>query len=85
MQIIDVRSKKEYTVGHIESANHLFLGTLIDNLDKVSTRKTVVIYCQSGDRASIAYSLLRSAGFESLKNYAGGINDWLANGNTISR
>jgi len=40
----------------------------------------VVIHCQSGERASIAYSLLRKNGFDKVKNYSGGMKEWLEKG-----
>lgn len=80
VQLIDVRGISEYNDGHIEGADSLFVGTLQDNLDKISRDKEVIIYCQSGDRAAIAYSILRRNGFRKVKNYAGGMKDWMANG-----
>ena len=80
VQIVDVRGLTEYQDGHIEGAEHIFVGTLQDNLDKISKDKQVVIHCQSGDRAAIAYSLLRKNGFDNVKNYSGGMKEWLANG-----
>ncbi|MFN0290403.1 MBL fold metallo-hydrolase [Pedobacter helvus] len=80
VQIVDVRGKTEYEAGHIEGAEHVFLGTLQDNLDKISKDKQVVIHCQSGDRAAIAYSILRRNGFDEVKNFSGGMKEWLANG-----
>lgn len=79
-QIVDVRNLNEYSSGHIEGASHVFVGTLLDNLNKIERDKTVVIHCQSGDRAAIAYSLLRRNGFEHVKVYFGGMKEWLSNG-----
>lgn len=81
VQLVDVRNTTEYNAGHVKGADHVFVGTLQDNLDKISKNKQVVIYCQSGDRATLAYSLLRKNGFEDVKNYSGGMKDWLAKGN----
>lgn len=84
VQIVDVRGLTEYNNGHIEGAVHVFVGTLQDNLDKISKDKQVVIHCQGGDRAAIAYSILRRNGFDTIKNYSGGMKEWVANqGKTI--
>ena len=80
VQIVDVRGLTEYNDGHIEGAEHIFVGTLQDSLDKISKDKQLVIHCQSGDRATIAYSILRKNGFDRVKNYSGGMKEWLANG-----
>ena len=76
IQIVDVRGKTEFDEGHIEGAENIFVGTLPDNLYKMNKDKPVVIHCQSGDRAIIAYSILRKNGFTNVKNYAGGMKEW---------
>lgn len=83
VQIVDVRGLSEYETGHIEGAEHVFVGTLQDHLDKISKDQQVVIHCQSGDRAAIAYSILRKNGFDNVKNYSGGMKEWLEKGNTV--
>ncbi|WP_439483781.1 MBL fold metallo-hydrolase [Cyclobacterium plantarum] len=79
VQVIDVRGASEYKKGHIEGAKNLFVGKLDQNLDKVSRDKPVIVHCQSGGRAAIAYSLLRANGFDNVSNYAGGWEDWSSN------
>lgn len=81
VQIVDVRGKSEFYSGHIETADHVFLGTLGENLDKISKDKQVVVHCQAGDRSAIAYSILKRNGFDNVKNYLGGYKEWSANGN----
>jgi hydroxyacylglutathione hydrolase len=81
VQVVDVRNTTEYSEGHVNGADHVFVGTLSDNLDKISKDKQVVIHCQSGDRAAIAYSVLRKNGFDNIKNYSGGMKEWLEKGN----
>lgn len=78
VQIVDVRGSSEYEAGHIEGADHVFVGILQDNLDKISKEKQVVIHCQAGDRAAIAYSILAKNGFDNIKNFSGGMKEWLA-------
>src|SRR5690606_24483543 len=48
IQIVDVRAATEYEAGHIPGADHVFLGTLLENLNKVDKDKEVIIHCQSG-------------------------------------
>jgi hydroxyacylglutathione hydrolase len=76
VQVIDVRGAAEFKKGHIDGADNLFVGKLDKNLDNVSKDKPVVVHCQSGGRAAIAYSLLRANGFDNVSNYAGGWEDW---------
>ena len=79
-QIIDLRGDAEYKAGHIKGAKHVFVGTILENTDKINKNKDVVIHCQGGDRASIAYSLLAKAGFTNITNYSPGMNEWVAKG-----
>lgn len=84
VQLIDVRGQSEYKAGHIQGAEHIFVGTLQDNLERISRENQIVIYCQAGDRSAIAASLLSRNGYTNIKNYTGGMQDWLAhNQNTI--
>lgn len=80
IQIVDVRGTNEYNVGHIKGSDHVFLGTIEENLNKISRDKQVVIHCQSGDRSSIAYSVLIKNGFENVVNYSGGMKEWVEKG-----
>src|SRR5690554_2362989 len=76
-QIVDVRGLTEYQTYQVEGADHVFVGTLPDNLDKFSKDKQIVIHCQSGDRATIAQSLLAKYGFKNVKNYSAGMKEWM--------
>ena len=76
-QIVDVRGAIEYEEGHVKGADHVFVGTLQDNLDKIDKDKQVIIHCQAGDRSTIAYSLLKRNGFDKVKNYSGGMKEFL--------
>lgn len=78
VQIVDVRGAAEYEAFHVDGAENVFLGTLTDNLDKISKDKQVVIHCQSGDRATVAQSLLARNGFKNVKNYSAGMKEWTA-------
>lgn len=76
-QIVDVRGYSEYDAYHVEGADNVFVGTLPDNLDKFSKDKQIIIHCQSGDRATIAQSLLAKHGFKNVKNYSAGMKEWI--------
>ncbi len=83
VQLIDLRGAAEYNSGHIAKAENVFVGTLADNLDKVSKEKKVIIYCQSGDRATIGYSLLAKNGYKNVANFSGSINEWVNAGEPV--
>lgn len=83
VQVVDVRAATEFNAGHVDGAMHVFLGTLPNNLNKVSKDKQVIIYCQGGDRSSIAYSILSKNGFNNVKNFSGGMKEWLVKKNPV--
>ncbi len=83
IQIIDVRTLNEYQNGHIKGVENIALNTLETQLDKINKNAPVIIHCQSGTRAAIAYSILLKNGFDNILNYSGGINDWKKHNNEL--
>jgi len=83
VQLIDLRGASEFKSGHIAHADNVFVGTLPENLDKVDKDKKVIIHCQSGDRATIAYSILVKNGFTNVLNFSGSINEWVNAGEPV--
>lgn len=83
-QIVDVRGAAEYEKGHIPGVKHLFLGTLANNLDQLDPEKETIVHCQSGVRASIAYSIMRKNGFKNIKSFDGSMNQWKKEGNEVA-
>jgi hydroxyacylglutathione hydrolase len=74
--LIDVRSDVEWEAGHIEQAQHHFLGRLPDQLDQLPRHEQIVVQCQSGARSAIGVSVLQAAGFKNVVNLNGGYNAW---------
>jgi hydroxyacylglutathione hydrolase len=64
--LLDVRNKTEYAEGHLPGAEQLSGGRLLWNLDQLPAKDagTIVSYCQSGTRSSVAASALRSEGYD---------------------
>ena len=54
------------------------LGTLPQNLNKLSTADEIVVHCKMGGRSAKAVQLLQEAGFKKVRNLAGGIDRWAA-------
>jgi hydroxyacylglutathione hydrolase len=76
VQIVDVRGLNEYSTYHVDGADHVFVGTLPDQLSQFNKDKQIVVHCQSGDRSTIAQSLLARYGFKNVKNYSAGMREW---------
>jgi hydroxyacylglutathione hydrolase len=73
--ILDVREPSEWREGHIEGAINIPFHQLASHLDDVPSNKSVATVCGSGNRSSIATSILKREGFEPL-NIAGGMDAW---------
>lgn len=73
--IVDVRTPEEWHSGHIPSAHHIELLNLENAKDRLPKVETIALICRSGQRASLAASLLENAGF-SVLNVRGGMQAW---------
>lgn len=83
VQVVDLRNATEYKSGHVKGADHVFIGTMMNNLNKINKDKKVLIHCQGGDRSTIGYSLLRKEGYTNVYNYSASMNEWIALGNPV--
>ena len=74
--VIDVRDPGEYGAGHILGAKNHPLSRLGD-ADVVKRKdRPVIVYCDTGDRASKAIALLKKQGVSRVVNLSGGIRSW---------
>ncbi|MBI5679911.1 MAG: MBL fold metallo-hydrolase [Methanobacterium sp.] len=78
--ILDVREIGEWDNGHIEGAHHIYVGYLKNHLNKIPKDKNIIIYCDTGNRASIAASILKNNGYNKVTNVLGSIRAWKAAG-----
>lgn len=85
VQLIDVRSAKEYAAGHLSSSkNIVYQGEDWDNqvaaLDK---DQPVYVYCAKGGRSAKCAAILQEAGFTKIFDLDGGITKWINEGKTL--
>lgn len=88
VQIFDVRTSGEYAGGHIPGAQNVdWTGNLNRSglfLDAAAIRTrhgdptapTLVVYCQSGARASVTWTLLKALEYEDVRLYDGSWAEW---------
>ena len=74
-QLIDVREEHETDIASI-GGELIPMGDVMDNLDKISKDKKVVIYCRSGNRSGVITQALEAQGFKNIHNLKGGILAW---------
>jgi glyoxylase-like metal-dependent hydrolase (beta-lactamase superfamily II)/rhodanese-related sulfurtransferase len=75
---IDVRAPREREQKHIEGSLSMPLNHLAENMKTLPKDRPVLVYCAGGYRSSIAASLLKRGGFDSVCELAGGIAAWEA-------
>lgn len=72
-QLIDVREEYEFDEANI-NGQLIPMGEVMDNIDKISRDKQVVVHCRSGKRSATVINALESQhGFTNLYNLKGGI------------
>lgn len=78
VNVLDVRSQKEWNDGHIEGSLNIPLNQLPNRLAEVPTDKPLVVHCQGGYRSSIAASLLLKNSQQETYDMIGGFKAWEA-------
>lgn len=79
VKIIDVRTPKEYSHGHLVSAININwhdsdFEEQIKSLDKTLT---YIVYCKRGGRSASALEKMLSMGFKDVKHIGDGFDEWL--------
>jgi hydroxyacylglutathione hydrolase len=75
--VVDVRGAAEHAAGSISGARHLHVGSVLWRRDELPAGQPVVVYCQSGARATLAAAALRLAGVDA-RELAGNYPAWQA-------
>lgn len=70
-QIIDVRSKNEFSGGSVKGAVNIPLDVLRANFSKIKKDKPVITCCASGMRSASAKSILKGSGYTEVYNGGG--------------
>ena len=66
--IVDVRTKGEYSSGHVKGSINIPLDQLGSNLAKLKKDKVIITCCASGMRSGVAKSQLKGKGYENVYN-----------------
>lgn len=70
--IVDVRTKGEYSSGHIKGSINIPLDVLGSSLSKFKDKnQTIITCCASGMRSASAKGILQSNGYQSVYNGGG--------------
>ncbi|SDL35428.1 rhodanese-like domain-containing protein [Kriegella aquimaris] len=79
VQLVDVRTLKEYNAGHIDDAINIDVldnATFTKEIQNLDKEKPIYIYCQMGGRSNSASQKLKDMGFKTIFDYSGGYGEW---------
>jgi glyoxylase-like metal-dependent hydrolase (beta-lactamase superfamily II)/rhodanese-related sulfurtransferase len=82
-EVIDVREKDERDMGYIPGSRNVPYRLLTSCCPDLAKDRPVVTICESGSRASIAASILRSRGYDARPVVEGGMTAWRARGSDV--
>lgn len=75
-KLIDVRSRGEFSSGHLPGATNLPIADLPGKVEKLGPKdKPIVLYCASGARSAMAAGTLKRAGYQQVHNL-GAMGRW---------
>lgn len=75
IQLIDIREDYEIEIAEM-GGEHIPMGDVMENLDKISKTKQVVIHCRTGARSAAICNSLEREGYKNVYNLKGGIIAW---------
>tara|TARA_X000001036_G_scaffold399120_1_gene402519 strand:+ start:149 stop:562 length:414 start_codon:yes stop_codon:yes gene_type:complete len=77
--ILDVRSEEKFKLGHIPNAINIPFSKFPDSIDdlKKYSKKTILVYCGSGNSSGKAMRLISQKGFPSTMSIEGGFSEWV--------
>ena len=75
-KLIDVRTREEYSSGHIPGSINIPLQVISEVAGEVPKKEEpIYVYCQSGIRSGQATAIIKKMGYTNVKNI-GGINSY---------
>jgi rhodanese-related sulfurtransferase len=85
MQVLDVRSAREFAGGALPRAVNISLGdpAFRDRLRELDPQRPVLVYCAGGYRSRKAVPLLQEAGFLTIHHLHRGFLAWRIKGQTV--
>ena len=76
--LVDARTPQEFAAGHIEGARNIPAPDLRRRWRELEPGRPTYVICSSGNRSSLAASILAQHGFTTLFNVAGGMTGYSA-------
>ncbi|WP_272023498.1 rhodanese-like domain-containing protein [Olleya namhaensis] len=78
VQLVDVRTSKEYNSGYIALAQNIdFMSPTFDiDIQTLDKAKPVLLYCQKGGRSAKCAEKMIDLGFKKIYDMQGGFSKW---------
>jgi rhodanese-related sulfurtransferase len=79
--IVDVRSQGEYDRDHVPGAVHIPFMSISSGMKGMNTQpgERIVVYCEHGPRAGIAFWFLALSGYRNVYSLEGHMKGWREN------
>ena len=74
MQVVDVRTPREWESGHLEGSVNIPVGEIVARSGELRRDVGTAVICEGGHRSALAASLLQLEGFTHLANVTGGMS-----------
>jgi rhodanese-related sulfurtransferase len=66
--LVDVRTPAEFSAGSAKGAVNIPLDQVVNQLSRFKGKKSIVVFCRSGNRSGQAKSILEQNGFQNIIN-----------------
>ena len=74
--LLDVRQDWETRLCRLPNAVHIPIEEIETRVEELNPDDEIVVYCHQGVRSAAVAEFLRSLGFKSVQNLAGGLDLW---------
>ncbi len=84
--VLDVRTIDEFQQGHIPQAINIdyFSDDFLEEIKALDKKKSYIIYCHSGSRASKTMEMMKKEGFLNISAMKRGFSAWKSAGYRVS-
>jgi phage shock protein E len=85
--VLDVRTAKEFTAGHIPGATNLNINSadFDEKLARLDKTKVYLVHCAAGGRSARACEKMKRAGFQLLTDLPAGFRGWEKAGKPVEK
>ncbi len=66
--LADVRTPAEFAQGHVNGSVNIPVDSITANLSFFKDKKNIIVFCRSGNRSSMAKTILENHGFTNVIN-----------------